>query len=196
MSPANDSTVTDSPPTASVLEPPGGFFIWMLVALELATFGVALIAFAASGKSEAVLFHESRQQLDLRLGIANTIFLLTSGYFMAEAVRHHVRSDFPRTRRCVWLALGGGTLFLVTKGIEYSDKIAHGHVLGSNSFFTWYWLLTVFHLMHVLVGMVILAVLLRRVHRIDHESLEAGGVFWHMCDLVWLLLFPALYLAF
>jgi len=178
----------------SLSDPPGGLFIWLLVALELITFGVALAAFAASAKAAPEVFHDSRQLLDPRFGFANTIFLLTSGWFMAEAVRHFRLSDLPRSRRSLVLALGGGALFLVSKGLEYSDKISHGHTLGSNPFFTWYWLLTVFHLMHVGVGMVILANLLRRLDRTRPEDLEAGGVFWHMCDLVWLLLFPALYL--
>lgn len=180
--------------TASLADPPGGLFIWMLVALELLTFGVALIAFAVSSKASPEIFRESRQLLDLRFGFANTVFLLTSGYFMAEAARHFHLGEVTRSRRCLVLALSGGTLFLISKGVEYADKVSHGHTLGSNSFFTWYWLLTVFHLMHVAVGMVILGNLLRRHHHTAPEDFEAGGVFWHMCDLVWLLLFPALYL--
>lgn len=178
----------------ALAEPPGGLFIWMLVALELLTFGVALIAFTVSAKAAPEVFHASRQLLDPRFGFANTVFLLTSGYFMAEAVRHFHRSELPRSRRALVVALAGGSLFLVSKGLEYANKISHGQTLGSNPFFTWYWLLTVFHLMHVGVGMVILANLLRRLDRTRPEDLEAGGVFWHMCDLVWLLLFPALYL--
>lgn len=190
----NEPSVTPSP--GSIADPPGGIFIWMLVALELLTFGIALIAFAASAKQAPEVFHESRQLLDVRFGLANTVFLLTSGYFMAEAVRHFQHADLHRSRRALSLALTGGTLFILSKSLEYSDKISHGHTLGSNAFFTWYWLLTVFHLMHVAVGLIILAVLRRRLDRTRAEDLEAGGVFWHMCDLVWLLLFPALYLIF
>lgn len=185
------------PPAAAaspLAEPPGGLFIWMLVTLELLTFGVALVAFTVSAKAAPEVFHDSRQLLDPRFGFANTVFLLTSGWFMAEAVRHFHRGEPARSRRSLVFALAGGTMFLVSKGVEYADKISHGHTLGSNPFFTWYWLLTVFHLMHVGVGMVILANLLRRLDRTRPEDLEAGGVFWHMCDLVWLLLFPALYL--
>jgi nitric oxide reductase NorE protein len=189
------TSATDSPNAAPLLEPPGGLFIWMLVALELATFGVALIAFAVSAKSEPALFLEGRQALDVRLGFANTFFLLTSGYFMAEGVRRFHRGELPRARRALAFALGGGGLFMIAKGVEYAGKIEAGRTLGSDPFFTWYWLLTVFHLMHVIVGMVILAVLIRRLDRTTAEGLEAGGVFWHMCDLVWLLLFPALYLV-
>jgi len=180
--------------TPSLAEPPGGLFIWMLVALELLTFGIALAAFASCAKHAPAIYQDSRQLLDLRFGLANTIFLLTSGYFMAGAVSRFRRADLPRCRRHLMRALTGGALFLISKGFEYADKIDHGHILGSNPFFTWYWLLTVFHLMHVVVGMVILIHLSRQLERTTAEGFEAGGVFWHMCDLVWLLLFPALYL--
>lgn len=187
---------TDATFRPRLLEPPGGFFIWMLVALELVTFGVALIALVVSARNDPETYHQSRLLLDPRYGIANTFFLLTSGYFMAESVCHFHQADRPRARRCLWLAIAGGLAFLGLKGVEYADKIAHGQTLGSDPFFTWYWLLTVFHLMHVLVGLVILGCLLRRLSTIKGDDFEAGGVFWHMCDLIWLLLFPILYLIF
>lgn len=188
-----DTASSDRP---LVLEPPGGFFIWMLVVLELATFGIALVSLVASARNDPETYHQSRLLLDPRYGIANTFFLLTSGYFMAESARHFQRGDRPRTRRFLWLAIVGGLAFLGLKGLEYADKISHGHTLGSDPFFTWYWLLTVFHLMHVLVGLVILGCLLRRLPTITGDDFEAGGIFWHMCDLIWLLLFPILYLIF
>lgn len=180
--------------TVHPIEPPGGWFIWGLVILEMITFGVALIALLVSAGKAPDTYHESRLLLDTRLGIANTLFLLTSGYFMAEGLRQFRQRDLSRARTCLWLAITGGLLFLTLKGIEYADKIAHGHTLSSDPFFTWYWLLTVFHLMHVVVGLCILGVLLRRLTSTSPEDFEAGGVFWHMCDLIWLLLFPALYL--
>lgn len=175
-------------------EPPGGYFIWMLVILELLTFGVALLAYAYSSGHEAEAYQKSRALLDPRFGIANTVFLLTSGYCMAAAVRSFRDASLVQSRRFLLAAMLGGGLFLVAKGFEYAIKIEHGHTLGSTPFFTWYWLLTVFHLMHVVVGLVILACMTKKLGHIRLEDLEAGGVFWHMCDLVWLLLFPALYL--
>lgn len=190
----NEPPTTSS--TSSIADPPGGIFIWIIVTLELLTFGIALIAFAASAKSHPEIFHASSQLLDLRFGLANTIFLITSGYFMAECVRHFHSDQIQKSRRALTFALGGGMLFLISKSLEYADKISHGHTLGSDPFFTWYWLLTAFHLMHVVVGMIILAFLLRRLGEAKSENIEAGGAFWHMCDLVWLFLFPAIYLVF
>lgn len=180
--------------TGQIAEPPGGLLVWMIVALELVTFSVALVALVVSARGDPEGYHQSRLLLDARYGFANTVFLLTSGWFMAESVRFFRSGDRVRTRRSLLLTLAGGALFVVLKAVEYADKIHHGHTLGSDPFFTWYWLLTVFHLMHVGVGLIILGVLLRGLRSVREEDFEAGGIFWHMCDLIWLLLFPALYL--
>ena len=92
----------------------------------------------------------------------------------------------------------GGLLFVLLKGIEYYLKINAGYTLGFNSFYTFYWLLTGFHVIHVIVGLVILFFMLIGFNRSKSENniedVEAGATFWHMCDLIWLLLFPTLYL--
>ena len=92
-----------------------------------------------------------------------------------------------------------GILFLFIKGYEFYDKIGHGLTIDYDSFFTFYWLLTGFHFIHVLVGVVILLFVARGIRKAvyskdDYLDVESGGAFWHMCDLIWLFLFPVLYL--
>ncbi len=92
-----------------------------------------------------------------------------------------------------------GLLFLCIKGYEYFEKTAHGLTIDYDSFFTFYWLLTGFHFIHVLVALIILLFLARgirkgRYSKDDYLDVESGAAFWHMCDLIWLLLFPVLYL--
>jgi nitric oxide reductase NorE protein len=187
---------TQSPPASAILYPPGGLLIWSLVLLEVVTFGALLITFLVSGGSQPEMFHESRQHLNPYYGAINTVFLMVSGYFMAVAVERFKRGD--EARRHVCFSMIGGGLFLLLKAVEYQGKIEAGLVLGYNAFFTYYWLLTAFHLMHVLVGLVILAFFLHRLRPsaapLAVEDFEAGAVFWHMCDLIWLLLFPVIYL--
>lgn len=189
-------TSEKSPPPSALLYPPGGLLIWSLVLMELLTFGVALIAFVISGRHEPEVFHAGRQHLNPYFGVANTVFLLASGYFMASAVERFKSSA--NARPFIHCAMVGGFLFLILKGIEYHGKIESGLTLGHDTFFTYYWLLTVFHLMHVFVGLIILAVLHRRLRPaakpMETEDFEAGAVFWHMCDLIWLILFPVIYL--
>lgn len=174
--------------------PPGGLLVWALVVMELFTFGVALIAFFVSSIRDPEAFQRSRELLNSGIGITNTVVLLTSGYLMALSVVRFKKKSYKAAGRLLDFAVLGGLLFLVFKGFEYHEKISQGYTLGFDTFFTYYWLLTVFHLMHVLVGLVILLVMRVKMTRFKIEDYEGGAVFWHMCDLIWLLLFPALYL--
>lgn len=174
--------------------------MWIIIFLELITFGMALIAFIFYGSEQAELFHQSRLQLNTTFGVINTLFLLTSGFFMATAVQEY--KDNNRTKSSLYfkLTMLGGTLFLILKSIEYYHKIASGIALETNIFFTFYWLLTGFHLIHVIMGLVILIWtnfgMMRKNSDTTIEDIQACAAFWHMCDLIWLLLFPVLYLIF
>ncbi len=183
----------------NIFYPPGGILIWILIILELITFSAALIALAVSSKEDPVLFHQSRLMLNVVYGTVNTLFLLTSGYFMAVAIRNLKQKNIERTLFFIKLAMSGGVLFLLLKGLEYYQKIEHGITLGYNTFFNFYWLLTGFHVIHVTVGLVILLFLLFGIKKkkiyYDILDAEAGAAFWHLCDLIWLLLFPMLYLV-
>ncbi len=178
--------------------PPGGILIWIIIFLELITFAIAMIGMAYYGRQEAVSFHESRLQLNTAYGLINTIFLLTSGFFMAASVNEFKKDHFSKARYYTGLAMVLGVLFLILKGIEYSSKIDAGLALGHNTFFTFYWLLTLFHVIHVIVGLVILSFFYIGIKNGTTvlEDLEAGAAFWHMCDLIWILLFPVIYLLF
>ncbi len=184
----------------SFLYPPGGIMIWILITLEIITFGAAMIALGVSSRENPELFHISRLKLNTLMGTVNTVFLLTSGYFMAVAVQHVKQHMAPEAAKNILFALLGGLLFVVVKGFEYYAKIEHGYTIGYNTFFTFYWLLTLFHLIHVLVGMGILTGLYFSVRKgiteTRQENTETGAAFWHMCDLIWLFLFPVLYLIF
>ena len=176
--------------------PPGGILMLIIIFLELITFGMALVALVFSAKENPQLFHESSLHLNKTFGTINTIFLLASGFFVANAVHNFKENNFNKASFQVKIAMIGGLLFILLKSIEYYTKIASGFVLDTNTFFTFYWLLTGFHLIHVIVGLVILFVLNRNLKTKAIEDVEASAAFWHMCDLIWLLLFPVLYLIF
>ena len=182
----------------NIYYPPGGILMWILIFLELITFGIALIALVVSSKENPDLFHQSRLQLDTTFGVINTIFLLVSGFFMATTVHQFKLNNLKRTSFYLNFTILGGFLFLVLKGIEYYFKINEGYTLGYNSFYTFYWLLTGFHVIHVIVGLVILIFIKNGIKKATAviEDVEASATFWHMCDLIWLLLFPILYLIF
>ena len=182
----------------NIYYPPGGILLWIIIFLELLTFGMAIIAFLISSKSEFSLFHESRLQLNITLGSCNTIILICSGYYMAKAVNYFKENDSKRFSSSLHLTMLIGSLFIVLKSIEYYYKIKNNLLIDTNTFFTFYWLLTIFHLIHVIVGIIILIVIRYKTKQqpniITIDDVEAAGAFWHMCDLIWLFIFPLLYL--
>ncbi len=180
--------------------PPGGILLWILIYVELFTFGLALFALAFYGAQEREIFHQQSLLLNKQIGTVNTLLLLTSGYFVARGVLYFKQNEIDKTlKRFNWaILLGFG--FLILKGIEYSLKLNQGFHLDYSTFFMFYWLLTGFHWIHVLVGIVILFAINIHIKRkrteANLEDIEAGAAFWHMCDIIWLLLFPLLYLIF
>ena len=184
----------------NIYNPPGGILLWIIIFLELFTFGAALIAMVIYSKDEPQLFSESISYLNVTFGAINTILLLTSGFFMAKSVEKFKQGAIERTSFYLKLTMLGGLLFLALKSIEYIDKIKAGLTIGYNSFFTFYWMLTLFHVIHILVGLIILGSVFigirKRNGTITINDFEASAAFWHMCDLIWLLLFPIIYLIF
>jgi len=182
----------------NIYYPPGGILLWILILLELITFGVALIVLAVGSKENPEAFRESSAHLNATYGAINTIFLLTSGFFMASSLHQFKQKKLKKSSIYLNITMLGGILFLILKGIEYSEKIEYGLILGYDTFFNFYWLLTGFHVIHVLVGIIILLFMQRSLKKETAilEDVEASAAFWHMCDLIWLLLFPVLYLVF
>ena len=179
--------------------PPGGILIWMIVFVELLTFMMALIFFVNQRSGNIYEFNESQQLLNKNFGIFNTMLLMTAGYFMAVALAKLKQGDTKSSSTKIKLAILFGVSFLGLKGYEYFDKISQGIGLDYSDFFTYYWLLTGFHFIHVLIGIAILSVLYYYVKKgfyseTNFDDVETGAVFWHMCDLIWLILFPILYL--
>ena len=192
-------TEAEKSTSPSFLYPPGGILIWIIVLVELLTFGIALLVFRANFHQHYDVFLSSQNMLSKYIGLFNTIVLITSGYFMATALMNIKHGRQKEAIRWLLFTILTGALFLMVKSWEYSIKIAEGHSFGYDDFFDFYWMLTLFHFIHVLVGVVILTVLLFKLrqgvyHSKNFLDIETGGVFWHMCDLIWILLFPVLYL--
>ena len=171
---------------------PGDLMMWVLVGSELAVFGAGLVAFLAVRTGDPAGFAAARAHLHGAAAGINTMLLVTSGWWAALGVRACENRSIARAR-ALWagaMLLGAG--FLAMKGWEYSTLAAQGFSLDSGpAFFTFYFLLTGFHAAHVLAGIVILGLLLRWP---EPRSAETGVLFWHMVDMVWVMLFPVLYL--
>lgn len=172
-------------------ELPGELMIWILIVSELLVFGAGLLAYLAVRAGDVALFSESQDSLNRVAGAVNTIVLVTSGFCAAMAVRM-AETNTARTRAWLGGAFALGVVFLFVKWMEYADKAHHGIGIETNEFFTFYYLLTGFHAMHVAAGLVIFMLLIWKPAR---NLIEAGAAFWHMVDLVWILLFPIIYLV-
>lgn len=178
---------------------PGDLSIWIIVLLELATFALLFLSYAAARARNLELFDASQLTLDRSKGLINTLLLIAGSWCVVRAVQA-VGSD-ARRAGLAWLlaAQACGTAFLVFKLEEYSAKFAAGIDLETNLFYMFYYLLTGFHFLHVLAAIVFLAFLTFHTWRGDYgagrlHALETGATFWHMVDLLWIVLFPLLYL--
>jgi nitric oxide reductase NorE protein len=177
---------------------PGDLAIWIFILAELGVFGLFFAAYAFARSHNVALFDEFQQHLDRRAALVNTLALITGSYFVVRAVAA-IRED--NRNQCVgWLlaALGMGALFLVVKWGEYAHHFREGITLSTNTFYMFYLSLTFFHFMHVILGMVILAAVAWKAQRgaysaNQHAGVESGASYWHMVDLVWLILFPLVY---
>jgi len=178
--------------------PPGDLAIWIFILAELAVFAVFFAAYAFTRLNHVELFNTYQQHLDRNAAFINTLALITSSFFVVRAVAA-IREDDHRF--CVgWLvaALGMGALFLVMKSAEFAHHLEQGVTLSTNTFYMFYLSLTFFHYMHVIMGMVILAAVAWKAGQggysaAEHTGVETGASYWHMVDLVWLVLFPLVY---
>lgn len=189
----------DSPAQTGDLAPPGDLAIWFFILAELLAFAVFFLAYAFARARHVELFNAMQAQVDRNAGAINTVLLISGSWCVARAVTI-VTEQGDAQRGAHWL--GGGIVcgggFLLVKGFEYAAKFGAGINLSTNTFWMFYLSLTFFHFMHVILGLVILAVLLVQT-RAGHygpghaNGLESGAAYWHMVDLVWIVLFPLVY---
>lgn len=173
--------------------------IWVFVVGDMTVFGIFFIVFAYYYALDPELFIASQQLLNQNYAAINTVLLLSSSWFVVLAI-HAVRKNLGRYAGWFFLmAFCCGAGFATVKFLEYGEKLSHGITLTTNDFFMYYYVYTALHFLHVSIGMLVLLYLWRRSHKEkftaqDISIFESGGVYWHMVDLLWIVLFPLLYL--
>ncbi len=180
-----------APPPSALDELPGDLMMWVLIVSELLVFGAGLAAFLAVRVTDPAGFAAAQDALNRTGAGINTVVLVTSGFLAALALSLRAAGQRGRARLALVAAALLGGLFLFVKGAEYADKAALGITWDSHAFFTFYYLLTGFHAAHVVAGV---SILLLIAWRDAPRNIEVGAAFWHMVDLVWVLLFPVIYL--
>jgi nitric oxide reductase NorE protein len=180
---------------------PGEPGAWIFILGDMCVFAVFFSVYLVQRGHDPALFAQAQGELNRNLGALNTMFLLVSSLLVVLAVRA-VREEALRhlAPRLFLGAMACGGCFVVVKAFEYHEKLAAGITPATNDFFMYYFVLTGLHLFHLLFGMGVLTVLWRfsRQETLSHHKLafiEGGACFWHMVDLLWIVLFPLLFLV-
>ncbi len=186
---------------ASVQELPLGLSgpkiaVWWFLASEIMVFG-GLIASYIVFRLGSSTWAEASHHLSMTFAAVNTLVLLTSSYTVVRAFVAAERGDATGLRINLGLTVLGGLLFLGLKAVEYTTEIRAGFTPGTGIFWSFYYTMTGLHALHVLGGVVVNAVVLvaaaaslKHPHRV-----ELAGLYWHFVDVVWIFLFPLLYLS-
>ena len=178
---------------------PGDLAMWIFILAELAAFTLFTLAFTVTQMLYPDLFAAGRAELDPSTGFAMTVGLLSSGFLAALAVER-VRVNKARQAALLLVAaIASAMVYVVLKLSEYTHLAHAGFDLEYNMFFTLYWLLTLFHFLHVWLGLLVLAFLAWRCMRLgfnaeNRSGMESGVMYWHMIDLAWVIIFPLVYL--
>ena len=187
--------------------------IWIFLCTEILMFGGLFIGYAIYHRMYPDIFVQGATFLDWKLGALNTVVLLVSSLTMALSIYYAQKGNNKNSTVCLWLTLLCGFIFMGVKFIEYSHKLelglAPGHFFSYTEmatlenlplYFSFYYCMTGLHGSHVLAGMVLIAWLIIRSHKKHfgpsyYTPLECVGLFWHLVDLIWIYLFPLLYLV-
>ncbi|MBI2920079.1 MAG: cytochrome c oxidase subunit 3 family protein [Planctomycetes bacterium] len=174
------------------------FGMWLFLASEIMFFAGFIGAYIVLRTSDTTgIFAEGQHHLNKMLAAVNTAVLIFSSFTMAMAVHASKKGDTPKIRMYLVLTLLCGLGFMVIKFVEYKAKFAVGHGPGFNLFYATYFTMTGFHGLHVLAGMIALGIVCAVSHKftpVYNTPVEVTGLYWHLVDLVWIFLFPIVYL--
>jgi cytochrome c oxidase subunit 3 len=186
--------------------------MWIFIMTEILLFGGLFLAYTVFRTINTDMFHNAHKHLDLTLGTVNTIVLITSSVTMALAIRSMQVDRKDRTLLFLFATLALALAFLVIKYFEYSHKIHLGQLPGRfytytgiegtnpHIFFSIYFAMTGLHALHIIGGMTVITMMVVRTMK-NHFSpkyytpIELTGLYWHLVDLIWIYLFPLLYLV-
>ncbi|AMK19961.1 cytochrome C oxidase, subunit III family protein [Sphingobium sp. MI1205] len=171
-----------------------------MIAGDMVVFAVFFATFMVYRRTEPTLYASSAATLSQPIALINTLLMLSSSWFVARAVGVVRSRTGGSAVPMLFGAIACGLGFVAMKAVEYSEKIDAGVGLTTNMFYTFYFMLTGIHLLHVLIGIAVLIYLSLRLRRpgwsgADVVAAETGASFWHLVDLLWIFLFTLLYLV-
>jgi len=184
--------------------------MWLFIFTELLLFGILFIIYAVYRYLNHDAFHLAAEELDTFIGTVNTIILLISSMTIAMATTALRKKNKMLTLALAGITLVLGVVFLVNKYFEWGAKFEHGIFPGSEYltemlsqgeilFFGLYFIMTGLHALHIVIGLVLIAVVMwkvynGKVHAERAALLDNSGLYWHLVDIIWIFLFPLFYL--
>lgn len=174
--------------------PAGKLGMWWFLASEIMMFGGLMAAFVAF-RVGAGGWHEESAHLSVPLAAFNTLVLLTSSLTVVQAYAAAERADAAAFRWNLLATIVLGGIFLAVKAVEYGAELRAGYTPGAGVFWSFYYAMTGLHALHVLAGMVINGLLFAAGGIRRPDRVELAGLYWHFVDVVWIFLFPLVYLS-
>ena len=175
--------------------PTGRLAIWWVLGSEIVIFGGLLAAYVMHRIGHPEWQYQAAVT-NMWIGAFNTFVLLSSSLSAVLAHREAELGNGKKAARLLGLTIAGGGVFLCVKAVEWTMEIKHGFTITSNTFWSFYYTAAGLHALHVIAGMACMAVVAvaaakgRDLHRV-----ELVGIYWHFVDVVWIFLFPLLYIA-
>jgi nitric oxide reductase NorE protein len=188
-----------APRTPAPRRIPGEEGIWVFVLGDMTVFALFFATFMYSRGKNPHAFSQDHHSLNIALGTANTVPLLSSSLFVALGVTRVMAGNHRTAFGLFATGLGCGAGFVMIKTVEWSQLFLAGKSVGNSEYFSYYFMFTGIHLLHVLIGAAVLCRLiwLTRQPELSERQrtmCETGGIFWHMVDLLWVVLFALFYL--
>ena len=175
--------------------PTGRLAVWWVLASEIVIFGGLLGAYVMHRMGHPE-WAEAAAHTNTWFGAFNTLVLLTSSFTAVLAHQAAESGDGKKAAKYLLLTMGGALTFLVVKSVEWTIEISHGYTITANNFWSFYYTAAGLHGLHVIAGAIIMAFVAADAYRgRELHRVELIGIYWHFVDLVWIFLFPLLYIA-
>jgi len=175
--------------------PTGRLAVWWLLASEVVIFGGLLGAYLMMriGHPE---WADAAMHTNTWIGATNTFVLLTSSFTAVLAHQAAEKGDGKKAAGLLVLTIGGALTFLAIKSFEWYTEISHGYTITANNFWSFYYTAAGLHALHVIAGAIIMGFVAWDAFRgKELQRVELIGIYWHFVDVVWIFLFPLLYIA-
>lgn len=192
----------------TIRELPGDFAIWIFIFAELTVFAIFFFCYSWMHSHNLEMFEAGQANLHPEAGLINTAALISSSYTIAVAIIFAKHGKLRQGQMALLLSIFLGLVYVFTKLWEYQELLDAGYSLSTNNFYMFYFFTTGFHFMHVVLGLAVLLIMLFRImpaNSLNAETravegktselgnLESAASYWHMVDLLWIILFPLVY---